>query len=101
MPKSIERPRATTDVERLEAEALKRPSYRKIYEETLAVSKVSDRAIIFRGEHKLTQAALAKKSGISRKALNEIECMINTNPTLKTLEGLAKAMKITVSELLA
>jgi DNA-binding XRE family transcriptional regulator len=49
----------------------------------------------------LSQEAPARVAGISRKALNEIEVLENTNPSIKTLEALASALHMPVSKLVA
>ncbi len=46
----------------------------------------------------LTQEALAKKAGISRTYIARLE-LGQQDPTLGTLEKLAKALKLTVGEL--
>jgi DNA-binding XRE family transcriptional regulator len=50
--------------------------------------------------HALSQATLAKEAGLSRKALNEIEGLVNTNPSLKTLEALAHALHMPLPKLI-
>jgi DNA-binding XRE family transcriptional regulator len=95
-------PRAqTSPLDRFEAKLLKKPSYRKVHAETALVARISVRLIEHRAKHGLTQAALAAAAGISRKALNEIEVLAQTNPGLKTLEALAQALRIPVATLLA
>jgi transcriptional regulator with XRE-family HTH domain len=48
----------------------------------------------------LTQREVAKKTKISRSYLGQLETGEQTNPTLATLRGLAKALKVSVWELL-
>ena len=48
---------------------------------------------------KLTQAALAEKAAMEYKAFQALEAGI-ANPTLKTLDKLARALKIDASDLL-
>jgi transcriptional regulator with XRE-family HTH domain len=48
----------------------------------------------------LTQIEVAKKAKISQAYLGQLETGKQTNPTLATLRRLAKALKITVWELL-
>ncbi len=47
----------------------------------------------------MTQVALAEKAGLSREYLARLETA-RQDPTLKTLEKLAKALKVKVGELL-
>jgi DNA-binding XRE family transcriptional regulator len=84
-----------------EAQMLKRPGYRKADAHVATVSKVAAKVIRYRQAHSLSQAALAQASGLSRKALNEIEGLVNVNPSLKTLEALAKALHMPLSKLIA
>jgi DNA-binding XRE family transcriptional regulator len=91
---------ATSDLDRFEARSLRRPSYRRVAAQTQTVSKVAAKVIRFRQAHSLSQAALAKAAGLSRKALNEIEGLVNTNPSLKTLEALAQALHLPLAKLL-
>jgi transcriptional regulator with XRE-family HTH domain len=48
----------------------------------------------------LTQAELAEKTGIDYKDFQKLESGKGINPTLKTLERLAKALKTDGSDLL-
>lgn len=52
-----------------------------------------------RTERNLTQVSLAKEAGISREYLARLEGG-RQDPTLTTLTKLAKALKVTVGELL-
>jgi transcriptional regulator with XRE-family HTH domain len=49
---------------------------------------------------KLTQTQLAEKMGIDYKDFQKLESGKGINPTLKTLDRLAKALKTDASELL-
>ena len=100
MQKTLDK-KTTSSVASLEARLAKRPGYRKAKAELSTVAKVAGKLIRYRQEHGLSQAALAGKCGLSRKALNEIEGLVNSNPGLKTLEALAEGMKISVGELLS
>jgi transcriptional regulator with XRE-family HTH domain len=51
-----------------------------------------------RTDRGMTQEALAKKAGISRTYLARLE-LGQQDPTLTTLKNLAKALKVTVGEL--
>jgi DNA-binding XRE family transcriptional regulator len=100
MPKTLEKKPASMVVQ-LETRLAKRSGYRKAKAELSTVAKVAARLIRYRQEHALSQATLAAKSGLSRKALNEIEGLVNSNPGLKTLEALAGVLKVGVGELLS
>jgi len=52
-----------------------------------------------RAERKMSQANLAEKSGVSREYIARLE-LDQQDPTLGTLEKLAKALKVKVGELL-
>jgi len=93
--------KTTSSVASLEARLAKRPGYRRAQAELSTVAKVAAKLIRYRQEHGLSQAALAGKSRLSRKALNEIEGLVNANPGLKTLEALAGVLKVGVGELLS
>ena len=93
--------KSATDLDRFEARLLKRPGYRKAHAQVETVSKVASKVIRYRQEHALSQGALAKAAGLSRKALNEIEGLVNTNPSLKTLEALARTLRLPLTKLVA
>ena len=88
-------------MDRFENRLLKKAGYRKAQAKASTVSKVAAKIIRYRQEHALCQASLAKAAGLSRKALNEIEGLVNTNPSLKTLEALAAALRLPLPKLLA
>jgi DNA-binding XRE family transcriptional regulator len=90
---------AISSVDRFEAKLLKRSAYRHLHAKTESITKIAANLIRYRAENGLSQAALAKTAGISRKALNEIEVLENTNPGLRTMESLANAMQIPVEKL--
>lgn len=52
-----------------------------------------------RGERGLTQTGLAERAGVSRRTIAEIELTAGANPTRATLEGIADALGVTVSDL--
>jgi transcriptional regulator with XRE-family HTH domain len=52
-----------------------------------------------RAERKMSQRELAQKAGISREYVTRLEAA-RQDPTLGTLEKLAKALKVKVTELL-
>lgn len=97
----LEKQKAISALDRFEARQLKRASYRKVHAKTESISKIAARIIRYRSDKHLTQAALAKSAGFSRKQLNEIEVLENTNPSLRTLEMLAFTMRMPVSRLVA
>ncbi len=47
----------------------------------------------------LTQVELAKKMGMKQAYIAQLESGAEDNPTLSTLKRLAKALKVTVAEL--
>lgn len=47
----------------------------------------------------LTQDELASRSGVAQTTISSLECGTRTNPTLNTLERLAKALGIAPSDL--
>jgi len=53
----------------------------------------------FRRQYKLTQTVLAKRAGVKQPYIVALE-KGRENPTLATLKRLAKALKVTVAELL-
>ncbi len=48
----------------------------------------------------LTQGELAERAGLHRVYVTQLEIGVETNPTLDTLERLAKALGVPASELL-
>ena len=63
------------------------------------VESVAQRLRALRGKRRLSQEELARKAGISRTYLARLETA-RQDPTLTTMEKLAKALKVTVAELL-
>jgi transcriptional regulator with XRE-family HTH domain len=53
-----------------------------------------------RESKKISLKALAKLSGISDGYISELETGKKTNPTFETIDKIAKALNVTVSELL-
>jgi transcriptional regulator with XRE-family HTH domain len=49
----------------------------------------------------LTQVALARKAKMQQTYIAQLETGVEDNPTLDTLRRLAKALKVTVGELVA
>ena len=52
-----------------------------------------------RARRGLTQAALAQRAKVSQAFIAQLETGVEDNPTLITLRRLAKALKVTVGEL--
>ena len=52
-----------------------------------------------RNQRGLTQVELAKKAKVSQAFIAQLETGEQTNPTLDTVKRLAKALKVTVGEL--
>jgi transcriptional regulator with XRE-family HTH domain len=53
----------------------------------------------FRKLHKLSQEELAKKAGITYSTLIKLESGANTNPTIETVQKLAKVFVVGLDEL--
>lgn len=60
---------------------------------------IGDNLLELRIKKKLTQQALANKSNIDRSMISKIE-KNKTQPSLSTLENIAKALEVSVSELI-
>lgn len=54
----------------------------------------------YRKEKNLSQEELAKNAGITYSTLIKIESGNNTNPTVKTLQQIAKALEVTLDDLM-
>lgn len=54
----------------------------------------------FRKEMNLSQEQLAQKAGITFSTLAKLESGINQNPTVKTLQQIAKALDVSLDELM-
>lgn len=52
-----------------------------------------------REKRNMTQSELARKSGVSRQTINEIENNIEKKPTVKTLEKLAEGLGVTLDRI--
>jgi transcriptional regulator with XRE-family HTH domain len=63
------------------------------------IERVAERLQQLRKRRNLTQAELAEKAGLSRGYLARLETA-RQDPTLTTLERLAKALRVKVSRLL-
>lgn len=62
---------------------------------------VGNNVFLIREKRKMTQKQLAEKSGVAIAALTRIESGKNSNPTLKTMNLLARAMQVSIKELVA
>jgi transcriptional regulator with XRE-family HTH domain len=63
------------------------------------IDKIAMRIKRLRADRKITQATLAKRAGISHGYLARLETG-RQDPTITTLEKIAKALKVNVAELL-
>mgnify|MGYP001120388918 CR=1 FL=1 len=61
--------------------------------------KLSDKILKYRKDNDLTQAEFGERGGLTREAVQAIENGRVENPGLETLVGIAKAMQITIDEL--
>ena len=59
------------------------------------------KVLLYRAQHDLTQADIARRSGLTQATISRIEDGLIENPTLWTLQALALAMRTTIEELLA
>ncbi len=66
----------------------------------MAGNRLGDRIQELRKAKGLTQEALAAKSGLHRVYLAQLESGRNQNPQLDTLQRLAKALGVSLGELL-
>ena len=53
-----------------------------------------------RKEENLSQEQLAQKAGITFSTLAKLESGFNQNPTVKTLQQIAKALDVTLDEIM-
>jgi transcriptional regulator with XRE-family HTH domain len=63
------------------------------------IEKIAMRIKVLRAKRKITQAELAERAGISHGYLARLETG-RQDPTISTLEKLAKALKVPVGRLL-
>ncbi len=66
----------------------------------MAKTQIGKRVRQLREAKGLTQEALAAKSGLHRVYLAQLEIGRNQNPQLETLQRLAKALGVSLAELL-
>lgn len=64
------------------------------------VMTIGEAIIELAKERNITKYRISKNSGIAQTTLSEITNGKNTNPTVETLEKIAKGMSIKVSELI-
>jgi len=64
----------------------------------MATKRFAVRLKRLRADSKMSQAELAKASGVSREYIARLE-LGQQDPTLGTIQKLAKALKVTVGEL--
>ena len=84
----------TIDARDILAEDLRDPAFRRLWERHFLANEVSIEILRYRAKHRLTQAALAKKLGVSQPYINNLEDGEHT-PTIATLRKLADALGIT------
>ena len=61
---------------------------------------LSDNIKKFRKQQKLSQEQLSQKSGITYSTLIKLESGVNKNPTVKTLQQIAKVLDVTLDDLM-
>lgn len=76
-------------------EDLKDPEFRAEWEASAPARAIANRLIKYRGEHGLTQTALARKLGMSQPAVSRLEIGEHV-PTLPTLIRIAKTLGIEI-----
>ncbi|MDQ2745562.1 MAG: helix-turn-helix transcriptional regulator [Chloroflexota bacterium] len=69
-------------------EQLKDPAFRDEWERTALARAVATRVVAYRAEHSLSQAALARKLGVSQPLVARLEAG-DHEPTIRTLTRLA------------
>ncbi len=73
-------------------ERLKDPEFRQGYEYELAVVRLAQRIAEFRDAHRLKQAELAAKLGVSQQFISHLETGRSKNLTLQTLIKIASSL---------
>ena len=79
------------DLDRYHAEQMKDPEYAAEYERLQPEYDIIDAIIAARAEQNLTQRELAERCGMRQSAFARLESG-NANPTLKTLQQVAKGL---------
>ena len=79
------------DLDRYHAEQMKDPEYAAEYERLQPEYDIIDAIITARAEDDLTQRELAERCGMKQSAFARLESG-NANPTLKTLQQVAKGL---------
>jgi DNA-binding XRE family transcriptional regulator len=67
------------------------PRFRDEWERTRLAHEVATELVRYRAEHSLTQAALARRAGVSRSTIARLEAA-DHEPSLAVLTGLAKSL---------
>ncbi|MFH0829278.1 MAG: helix-turn-helix transcriptional regulator [Candidatus Kerfeldbacteria bacterium] len=62
---------------------------------------LSERIKKFRKEREYTQEQLAKAAHITYATLIKLESGVNTNPTLKTLKRISRALNVPITKLIS
>ncbi len=73
------------------AKQLKDPAFREEWERTALARAVATRVVAYRAEHGLSQAALARKLGVSQPLVARLE-LAEHEPTFSTLARLARRL---------
>ncbi len=79
--------------EQVLAEELRDPAFRREWDRTALARAVALRVLTYRGEHDLSQRALAQKLGMTQPQLARLEAGEH-NPTIDTLARLAQALDV-------
>lgn len=79
------------DLDRYHAEQMKDPEYAAEYERLEPVYDIISAITMARAEQNLTQRELAERCGMRQSAFARLESG-NANPTLKTLQQVAKGL---------
>lgn len=61
---------------------------------------LSDKLKRYRKREKISQEALSKISNVTYSTIIKIESGVNKNPTIQTIQKIAKALGVTIDELL-
>ncbi len=64
------------------------------------LDKIRKKIVEFRERDQISKAELAELAKVNYNTIVKIESGENTNPTIKTLIGIAKAFKVHVEELI-
>ena len=62
---------------------------------------IADKIKKFRKQNQLTQEQFAVGAGLTRETVSAIENGYNTNPTLETLKSIARALCVSIDEMVS